>query len=330
MNLVLLLSLLPLAFHSPSGLPRVDMDSDGIEDELEQTLLEKFSPEFMISAEECDTAPSEFRPGDIAPQLLEKNRTIYGQVFPIVIAGKPGLFIEIHYYHLWNEDCGRNGHPFDTEHVSVLLSAETFSDSADDWKAEYWYAAAHEDTVCDASHGAGSSLIHAEQQGPTVWISDGKHASYLDRELCHGGCGSDDCSVMESMEISSLINLGEPGAPMNGAFWIEWQGWPLEDKMQTDFPEKVLAKLNAEQPVIPVNDSQASIKGTIFVSGATAGALGSTKRKTGAALSEAGGAVGKSLDNSKTGTGNSLVGAFRAVWRALGGSAGEKPDDSDR
>lgn len=331
MILALYFLLLPFSFNATTNLSQEDIDCDGIDDMLEQSLLEKFSPEFMLSTEECDELPSEFIPGGKAPQLSAKNGTIYGQVFPAEFPGKPGVFIEIHYYHLWNRDCGHNGHPLDAEHVSVLLSAETLSDTADAWKAEYWYAAAHEDTVCDSSHGSGSSLINAERQGPIVWISDGKHASFLDRTLCGSGCGGDDCSRMQSMKISKLINLGEPGMPMNGTSWVEWQGWPLADKMQTDFPENVLAKLKvAEQPgMTPLNDSQASVKGTILISNATAGALGSTNRKTGTALSKASGTVGKSLNASKTGTGNSLVRAFRAVWRALGGGAEEKPEETE-
>ncbi|MBN2317522.1 MAG: hypothetical protein JXR49_00505 [Acidobacteria bacterium] len=331
MILALCLLLLPFAFTSPTGLSGEDIDSDGIKDSLERALLIKFSPEFMLSTEECDALPSEFIPGGQAPQLLAKNGTIYGQVFPVAFSGKPGFFIEIHYYHLWEWDCGINGHAFDAEHVSVLLSAYAFSDSANDWRAAYWYAAAHEKTVCDAGHGTSGSFINAERQGPTVWISAGKHASYLDRELCRGGCGGDDCSRMRPMNISRLINLGEPGAPLNGASWIEWQGWPLADKMQTDFPEKVLAILNASDRhgMIPVNDSQAPVKGTILVSSATAGALGSTNRKTGAALSTAGEAVGKSLDKSKTGTGTALTRTFRAIWKALGGGAEEKPDETE-
>ena len=327
----LYLLLFPMAFFPPAILSHGDIDSDGISDELEQSLLKNFVPKFMISAEECDGFPSEFRPGEKAPQLLERNGTIYGQVFPIKRPDKPGYFIEIHYYHLWSTDCGINGHPLDAEHVSVLLSSDEDFNSADSWKAEYWYAAAHEDTVCDSSHGTGSSFLDSDRNGPEVWVSNGKHASYMDRELCKGGCGGDDCNEMQPLKISKLINLGEPGAPMNGASWVEWPGWPLADKMRTDFPEDVLVKLSAaDQPgIIALNNSQSPVKGTILVSNATAGALGSTNRKTGEALSNAGGAVGKSIEKSKTDTGNSLMRAFSAIRNALGGGSKEKTDGAD-
>jgi len=329
-NIALYLLLFPIAFSSPTTLSQGDIDSDGIHDRLEQLLLEKFAPKFMLSEEECDALPSEFLPQKQEPQLMVKNGTVYGQVFPIVRPDKPGIFVEIHYYHLWNRDCGFNGHVLDAEHVSVLLSADVPSDSTHNWKAEYWYAAAHEDTVCDSSHGTCGSFIDAEQHGPTVWISKGKHASYLDREICQGGCGGDDCSQMYPMKISKIINLGEPGAPMNGVSWVEWQGWALADKMQTDFPEKVLAKLKAADPpsIVSVNNAQAPVKTAIHIGGSTAGALIVTNSKTGIAISSAGGAVGTSLDKSRTDVGNALVRTFRAVWKGLGGGAEDKMEET--
>ena len=76
--------------------------------------------------------------------VQEENGTIYGQAFPR--AGNPNQ-VELHYYHLWRVDCGEMGHNLDTEHVSALLGRGQTSK----WKALYWYAAAHEETVCDAS-----------------------------------------------------------------------------------------------------------------------------------------------------------------------------------
>jgi hypothetical protein len=194
-------------------------------------------------------------------------------------------------------------------------------DSVSEWNAECWYAAAHEDTVCDASHAARSSSLDAVRWGPTVWISAGKHASFLDKSLCGGSCGSDDCSEMSPIEISKIVNLGEPGAPMNGVSWTQWSGWPLEGKMETDFPETVLAKLYVAEmtEVIPVNDSRSPVKTTVRVGTSSAGAMIGTTNKTNLALSSASGAVGASLNKSKDGTCNFLVRAAKGVWRLLGG-----------
>ena len=108
---------------------------------------------------------------------------------------------------------------------------------------------------------------------------------------------------------------------MNGILWTQWSGWPLEAKMGTDFPEEVLAKLDAADmsEMIPVNDSRSSVKTTILVGTSSAGAIIVTNNKTGAALSSTSDAVIKSLDKSKDGTGNFLIRAAKGIWGALGG-----------
>lgn len=320
-----------IVFSLPVTASQTDSDRDGLEDRLEQMLLEKFAPALMMSEKDCDRLPAEFQPGKEAPQLLAKNGTVYGQVFPAELPGRIGAFIEIHYYHLWNSDCGLNGHPLDTEHVSALLSAGSTADPVSLWKAEYWYAAAHEDTVCDASHAAKSSFVGSESRGPTVWVSSGKHASFLDRGLCGGSCGADDCSAMKPVRISKLVNLGEPGAPMNGALWTQWSGWPLASKMRTDFPETLLEDLDSAEhaATIPANGALPPVKGTIHAGSSTAEAVAATGNKTGAAVTSTGGAVGTSLDKSKHGTGNFLGRAAGGVWRALSVWPGKHGEDEE-
>ncbi len=303
-----------------------DDDLDGIPNELEQQLLQRFVPQFFLSAQECDGSPAEFHSGSAEPRPKNKNGTVYGQVFPASREAGAGSFIEIHYYHLWGRDCGMNGHALDAEHVSALLFAETEARNLESWRAVYWYAAAHEDTICDASHAARSSFLDAEHQGPKVWISAGKHSSFLGLELCRGGCSGGDCADMRAMSVAAIINIGERDAPMNGAVWIGSPAWPLASKMQTDFTETVLRKLNtAEGPgIIAVNEAQAPVKAVVRAGSSGAGALSTADQKTGAALSTAAGATGKSIENSNRSVGNSLKGAFRALWKALTGSPGKK------
>ena len=63
------LLLIPMALLAqvPSAVPAHDLDSDGLDDALEQQLLEKFRPVFMLSGTECDVAPAEFFPAKTAP-----------------------------------------------------------------------------------------------------------------------------------------------------------------------------------------------------------------------------------------------------------------------
>ena len=156
-----------------------DTDHDGLSDALEQQLLARFVPKFMVGADDCSVLPAEFMAGVKVPQVRADNGTIYGQATPAQNIGGSAATTELHFYHLWRKDCGGHGHPLDTEHVAVLIRSDGAASDAASWKAVYWYAGAHENTVCDVSQIARASTLHAEDHGATVWISPGKHASYL-------------------------------------------------------------------------------------------------------------------------------------------------------
>jgi hypothetical protein len=132
------------AAQAPGSDTLPDSDHDGLADGVEQSLLEQFQPQFLISGHDCSGKPAEFAPLLKNPVAAADDGVIYGQVFPSPArAGE----VELHYYDLWRTDCGQAGHVLDAEHVSALVSR----DESGSWKARYWYAAAHEDTLCDAT-----------------------------------------------------------------------------------------------------------------------------------------------------------------------------------
>ena len=242
-NPALVTTVKPVTLETSLGLWR-DQDRDGIRDDLEQDLLLKFTPVFMIDADDCDVLPAEFILGATGLRPIVRNGTIYGQVFPRGLSSISEPLVEIHYYHLWSRDCGRAGHLLDAEHVSVLIRAKEMDDPASAWRALYWYAAAHEETLCNASNGAMASALDAEDRGATVWISRGKHGSFLSESKCRWGCGGDSCKNVVAMLIEKLINIGEPDAPLNGADWTGSKEWPLKEKMRTDFSDVIIARLD--------------------------------------------------------------------------------------
>jgi hypothetical protein len=282
-----------------------DSDHDGLSDALENALLTQFAPRFMVSGDDCAGRPAQFVPFLAQPVVQRDDGTIYGQAFPR--AGNANE-VELHFYHLWGADCGEMGHSLDTEHVSALVRR----DSAARWRALYWYAAAHEDTVCDASQIARAAAVGAEERGPRVWISRGKHASFLSDALCTHGCGGDDCRAMEPLATAKIVNLGELSAPMNGAIWVDSPEWPLAVKMSRsdftrarttrvdDLPAASIAWANpGKRPM-----EAAILSGNDAIGGATTGlragdtALDTADSHTGVALNSAAGSTGKSL--SKT------------------------------
>jgi hypothetical protein len=294
--------------------PSLDGDRDGIADSLENSLLAQFSPVFMVSRTDCSVSPAQFIPEAKAPAVIADDGTIYGQVFPRT--GHPGE-VELHYYHLWRKDCGELGHALDAEHVSALVQLGHNVDSA---KALYWYAAAHEDTICDASHLVRAKTISAEDRGPAVWISPGKHASFLSEILCASGCGGDRCEDMQKLKVQSIINVGEIGAPMNNIAWLSAPQWPLQDKLtRSDFTDNRLTRIDRlpETDLVWANPSRRPAQAAIFGANAGLGGVATGARATDTALVIADDNTGSALGIASEKTGHALKTSSRNVWKAL-------------
>ncbi len=294
------------ATAAQTGTP-IDSDHDGLSDTVEQALLEKFRPTFMISAKDCAVRPARFQPGSSNPKPLAVDGTIYGQVFPL-----PGSSnVEIHYYTLWDKDCGRVRHPLDAEHVSVIVSNDSKAS-----KALYWYAGAHEKTACDISSGARAEAVSAQEHGPRVWSSAGKHALYLRKAMCRHGCGADSCeNAIELPNREPIINIGELSFPANGSLWVDSPEWMLADKMGSDFPPDITARLDATsgETVLTLRGNS-SIRGTIQGSDAVLGGAATGAQHTGAALDTANDHTSSSLGKATRATGRSLRKAWNAVF----------------
>jgi len=291
-----------------------DLDRDGLDDSFEQALLERFIPSFYLSAGECDGLPASFASGTDHPVVVARNGTIHGRAF----SASEGA-VELQYFHLWARDCGRAGHALDAEHVSALIEPQ--ADGT--WAARLWYAAAHEDTICDQSSGARASTLGALSAGPPVYISRGKHASYLARGHCTRGCGGDACPLGPPLGVSALLNIGEPGAPLNGATWTASTRWPLGLKLQSDFAPDVRARLDRaeDEHVIaltshlrasqaPVLAGDTALDALVHAGHASVTAIAAGRRNVG-------GAVAKSLSGVVRAFGRSgRELPLRQVWRA--------------
>jgi hypothetical protein len=297
-----------------------DTDRDGLSDALEDELLKQFTPRFLISDQDCSVRPAEFTPLQTKPVIASENGTIYGQAIPR--KGEPDQ-VELHFYHLWRLDCGDLGHPLDAEHVSALVSR----DESSNWKALYWYAAAHEDTLCDSSQITRASTVNAELSGPQVWISRGKHGSFLSDVLCQRGCGGDECLNLHPLAIAAIINLGEPGAPVNGATWVDAPQWPLASKMRrSDFADVRLKRVDqlSTTTILWASPQKRRYQGAIHSGNATIGGVVTGARATDSALVATDTALdlantktGNALANASSNTGNGLAKSYSGVKKAL-------------
>jgi hypothetical protein len=311
--------LLTATFHAQTQpLDGIDSDQDGLSDTLEQSLLTRFAPTFMVASHECSNIPAQFQPDEKTPHVAAEDGTIYGQATPSLTASSTTHTIELHYYHLWKIDCGPHGHLLDAEHVSVLINSTNPDPTK--WKALYWYAAAHENTVCDVSQITRATTLHAEDHGATIWISPGKHASFLNQGLCTRGCGADSCESMQPLAIHQIINLGELTHPMNGALWSSSPQWPLAAKLtQSNFPSAPIARLETLPPtdIAWFSPGRHPAQGIIAISDSTAGAIGTSGDDTLSAISLAGGSTGNALQKSYRKTIHALGISVEHVGEAL-------------
>jgi hypothetical protein len=316
-GLLVFLWMLAGTFVQAQGTVEVDSDRDGLSDVREQALLDRFVPRFQVSKTDCAVKPALFEEGVVKPTVIDRDGTIYGQVTPRESA-KGEAIVEVHFYDLWSVDCGRIGHPLDAEHVSVLLRAKTMNSPVEDWQAVYWFAAAHEATVCDASEVAAAKVLDAERRGATVWLSAGKHGAFLSEAICSQGCGGDRCVGMVPLVIARIINLGEPDAAMHRAIWVTSPTWPLAAKMQSDFSAAAIARLEHGGGVpVEMNGAHGSVKGTIFVANSVANGVGTSAGNTGDALNAAGGKTGGALDDADAKTEGALAKSAKATGGAL-------------
>ncbi len=294
---------------------QADLDRDGFPDKLEQLLLERFAPEFVLAAAECDGLPAELVPGVLHPQVLARNGTVYGQASPV--AGS--RLVELHYFHLWGRDCGRAGHALDAEHISALIEADRIDAPPKKWKARYWYAAGHEGTVCDRSTGARAAPLHAVEHGPPVWVSAGTHASYFDPAYCSWGCGADRCALDGfRFRPSRIINLGERGAPVNGSVWIASNRWNLGSKLGRDFSPGQMAALDKSARVTLLWPALRPAQSVLMAGSEVGAALAESGGRTSEALRIADGETTEALAMSMEKTGRAVKRSTGSVARFLG------------
>ena len=296
-----------------------DLDRDGIDDAVEQALLQQFLPQFRLSAGDCNVAPSLFLEGALDPVALLQDGTIYGQVFPKsgFVAGQKSVVVELHFYHLWQQSCGKSAHSLDAEHISALVTSESFNAPAADWVGMYWYSSARLGATCDKSHGANAGVLQSTHRGPAVSVSATKHTSYLDTNLCSQGCGSERCEGLQALSVPRVVNLGEPDAPLNGSDWTASPLWPLHDKMKSDFTDGVLAELqtNGDGQVVLLRPTTPGIQ---LAAGATANALVTAGESTGRALDSAQRHTGDALDTSARSVGSAVRKAASSTGKFLG------------
>jgi len=147
---------------------------------------------------------------------------------------------------------------------------------------------------------------------------------YLNETLCHAGCGADRCVDMVALPPGKIVDLGEPGHPMNGSIFIASSEWPLMGKMSnTNFPPEPIARLNRlpETDIAWFSAGKHPARKVVAVSSSTEQVIAGGAHDTTSALSDAGTFTGAAISVAQDGTGNALQRTYRHTIDALGVSA---------
>jgi hypothetical protein len=125
---------------------------------------------------------------------------------------------------------------------------------------------------------------------------------------------------MTFLPRGKLINLGEPGHPMNGSLFISSNRWPVAIKMaETNFPAQPVARLNQlpDTDIAWFNAGRHPAQGIIAISSSTEGAIAEGGHSTTTAVSVAGDSTGSSLQKSYRNTAHALGTTARHLGSAL-------------
>ena len=219
-----------------------DRDSDGMDDHLEQLLLDKFMPVVIQFSNENCPGPALNGTGDsnlIAchiypiPQQYTRSSS-YDSILthPVPVVGprqlRAGLIwydamVKINTAVLYGQDCGLSGHNADVEGFNFSIKY-TGPDSAAGWMYDTlmnrWVGAtiqtvSHAATLCQQVETYPYRSYLAPAGKDSVFASPNKHGNYLTISgcgqsiICNPGCGSTQIT-----KICRNINLGEPNATL--------------------------------------------------------------------------------------------------------------------
>jgi hypothetical protein len=202
----------------------LDADGDGLADEWERALLDRWQPLLRLHRAE--------------PMLGDaRGRAVaLGRVYPV---DEPEGHVRALIALLYHRDYGRcsfTGHRGDVERVALdLVEREGHLALAGA------YTAAHEYTAFDGSRLRTTAdelgeldFVRDETSGEVRWrvhVSSGKHATYTSREACAGHaaaiCAREDCPGPGEAGEDVLTDIGWAGEPPPACDGPQWSDRPF-------------------------------------------------------------------------------------------------------
>lgn len=208
---------------SPTGdaTELVDRDGDGLDDAYELQLATDYMPHIsLVPSDGCKRSGLVVR---VRPHPADPTKIL------------------ILYDHLFETDCGLNGHTGDNEAFGVAIDPAIPAPGG----ILAIRTASHQNTPCervtDCSTCGGSDERDACELTagrPMIYPSKDKHGQYANLGKCGGAC-FDSCAANPERHVPPIANVGEPGKPLvtnlttqgfiNSAF-----GWTKAELMNVD------------------------------------------------------------------------------------------------
>lgn len=197
----------------------VDYDRDGLDDAYESKLASDYLP--FLSLDPND--------GCKRSGLAVRVRTHPGDATKLLII----------YDHLFESDCGLNGHTGDNEAFGVVIDPERPAPAG----ILAIRTASHQNTPCEkvtecSTCGDGRSACDKQGGWPVLYASKDKHGQYTSKCSTFGTC-FDTCTLAPAAHRPPIVNVGEPDGHLvtnltTQGFITAANGWTKPELMNVD------------------------------------------------------------------------------------------------
>ncbi|MCW5907499.1 MAG: T9SS type A sorting domain-containing protein [Chitinophagales bacterium] len=230
-----------------------DNDLDGMDDLLEEKLLQYFTPAFIQFSNDNCPGPAVDGSGDsnlvvnriypLPQQYTFSTNPDSLKIHPIALVPAKGLVTGLIWYEpmvkvnaalLYGKDCGMLGHTADVEGFNYSLKyigPDSLAGWMYDTAMQHWKGG----TIQTVSH-AGTLCEHIETQPyssvvpDTIYNSPNKHGGYLTISGCNSSFICDPgCNGTQSRKNVKPVNIGEPNASLVTDLGAYYPGYAGED-----------------------------------------------------------------------------------------------------
>ena len=207
---------------SPDTATVIDDDGDGLADAYEAEVAAAYLPFLSLDPDDdCKRSGLVVR---VRPHPADATK------------------LSIVYDHLFETDCGLDGHTGDNEAFGIAVDPMQPAPAG----ILAIKTASHQNTACErvteCTTCSGDSRRACERGAngfPVLYASKDKHGQYATKGQCGFGTCFDSCTLAPAPHTPPIVNAGEPGAPLvtnltTQGFITAANGWSKPEVMNVD------------------------------------------------------------------------------------------------